>query len=340
MAGQQQGAPRVSLIKSLKERFVLIRLISSYSAVLIFLVMLISLSLLLPNFFTTTNLTNLIRQLAIALVVAAGVTVVMIGGEIDISVGSIVALSAILCGLAINRYGIAAGILTGMAAGLAFGALNGLLIALFGTPSFITTLSTMMIARSLTYVVSRGQVISGFPEEFRILSQAQLVGLPILLLNVAIIYIFTYWLLTRTRLGKYIYAVGSNENSARLCGIKTARVKFKTFLISGLFAGMAGILLLSRMMAVQADTARNLEFEVFAAVIVGGTALSGGRGNVLLTIVGVFIIGMIRNAINLSRIDMFWHDMITGFIILVAMLIDVGWKHFHIVARNIILRPE
>jgi ribose/xylose/arabinose/galactoside ABC-type transport system permease subunit len=302
--------------------------------------MFLFLSFTLPRFLTLVNLTNLVRQLSITLVVAAGVTVVMIGGEIDISVGSIVTLSAIICGMGINRYGVGIGMLSGVAAGLTIGALNGLFVAVFKTPSFITTLSTMLIARSLSYVISRGQVISNFPQGFRGLSQSEFLGIPVLMIYVILVYLLTNWYMLRTRFGKYVYATGSNEISAGLCGIKTTGVKFTTFIISGLYSGFAGILLLSRIMAVQADTARNMELEVFASVIVGGTALYGGRGNVLMTIVGVFIIGMIRNAVNLSRIDMFWNDLLTGVIILVALLVAVGWNRFRRISGEMLGASE
>ncbi len=300
--------------------------LGSYPAIFVLLIVFSLLSVFLPHFFSVTNLYNLFRQLAMTLVVAAGVTIVMISGEFDISVGSTVALSAITCALGISRFGVLVGVFGGLSVGLLVGSINGLFVAFLSTPSLVTTLSTMMIVRSLSFVTSQARVLPVTVSGFRALSHAEPLGVPILFLHVAAVYAATQWILKKTRYGRYVYAVGSNEEAARLCGIRTSKVKFRAFLISGLFAGVSGVLLLSRIMAVQADAARNLELEVLAGVIVGGTALSGGRGNALMTIVGVLIIGIIRNAINLSQIDMFWNDSISGAIILISMLANVGWR--------------
>jgi len=293
-------------------------------AVLILLVVLIS--LFSPRFLTIINITNLMAQMGVNLIVAAGMTVVMISGEFDISVGSVVALTAAVSATLMQRYGIVPAVLVSLVIGPALGVFNGLVVTKGRIPSFITTLGTMMIARSLAFVTTGGKVVSNLPDSFKIIGQGQTFGIPNPFVIALVCYAIGWVLMTRTAFGKKVYAVGANRTVAMLSGIRADRVKIVCMMIVGFTASFAGNILLARIGAIQADTARGLEFEVIAAVVIGGTSLYGGQGNILRTIIGVVIIALIRNFLNLSRIDIFWQDFATGAIIVGAVLLDALQK--------------
>lgn len=288
----------------------------------VFLFIVIIMSIFLPNFLTFVNITNLIKQLSVNLVVAAGMTIVIITGEFDLSVGSVVALTAAVAGKLIHLWGIFPACILAVLIGPVFGFFNGIVVTKGKIPSFICTLGTMMMARSLAFVITEGKVVSQFPENFKILGQGTIKGFPIAFLVVIFIYAIGYIVLRKTTFGKKVYAVGSDKKVAMLSGINTDRTKLQSFVIVGFLAAFAGIILLSRLGAIQADTGRGLEFDVIAAVVIGGTSLFGGEGNILQTIIGVVIIGLIRNFLNLAHIDIFWQDFATGSIIIVAVLLD------------------
>ncbi|BCF95042.1 ABC transporter permease [Paraburkholderia largidicola] len=312
--------PKSRLIEGLRQSYGLIQAMG----VLILLVLI--LSLLSPRFLTWINIYNLMGQMAVALIVAAGMTVVMISGEFDISVGSVVALSAAVSATLMPHIGVVLAILVSLLVGPVLGLFSGLVVTRGHVPSFIATLGMMMIARSLAFVTTGGQVISNLPDAFTETGQGVTFGVPNTFLIAVLCYGAGWVLMTRTTFGKKVYAVGANRNVAVLSGIRADRVKIICLMIVGLSASFAGNLLLSRVGAIQADTAKGLEFEVIAAVVIGGTSLSGGQGNILRTIIGVVTIALIRNFLNLSRIDIFWQDFATGAIILGAVLLDVLQK--------------
>jgi ribose/xylose/arabinose/galactoside ABC-type transport system permease subunit len=292
----------------------------------VFILMVVAMSIFLPSFMTGLNLMNIVKQLAVNLIVAAGMTIIILTGEFDISVGSVVCLAAVVVARLINTWGTVPAVAFGLAIGLGFGWLHGVIVTKGKIPSFITTLGTSMIARSLAFVISDGKVIADIPERFKIVGQQELFAIPYTLFFVIAVYVVGYVMLTRTAFGKKIYAVGANRQAAMLSGISADRVKTIAFCIVGFLSALGGVLLLSRMGAIQPYTARGLEFDVIAAVVIGGTSLSGGEGSILQTIIGIFIIGMIRNALNLSQINIFWQDFATGSIIIVAVLLDAFRK--------------
>jgi ribose/xylose/arabinose/galactoside ABC-type transport system permease subunit len=285
-------------------------------------------TMITPRFLSRINLTNLMAQMAPMLIVASGMTIVMISGEFDLSVGSVVALTASVSAVLIKQYGIFPGFLLSMLVGPALGVFNATVILKGRVPSFIATLGMLMMARSLAFVVTDGQVIANIPESFKVIGQGFVLGIPLPFLIALSCYLIGFILLTRTAFGKKVYAVGANRRVAILSGIRADRVKFATLLIVGLTASFAGNILLARIGAIQADTARGLEFEVIAAVVIGGTSLHGGQGNILRTIIGVVIIAMIRNFLNLSQINIFWQDFATGAIIIGAVLFDLLQKRW------------
>lgn len=304
-------------------------LLQSYGllqALAVLAVLVVVMSILSPRFLTWINIANLMGQMAVNLIVAAGMTIVMISGEFDISVGSVVALTAAVSAALMQQIGIVPAVLLSLLIGPAIGFVNGVVTTKGRIPSFIVTLGTLMMARSLAFVVTGGQVISNLPDAFKAIGQGRIFNVPIPFLIALACYAVGWFVLTRTAFGKRVYAVGANRMVATLSGIHADRVKIQCMMIVGFTAAFAGNILLARIGAIQADTARGLEFEVIAAVVIGGTSLYGGQGNILRTIIGVIIIALIRNFLNLSRIDIFWQDFATGAIIIAAVLLDALQK--------------
>ena len=288
--------------------------------------LIVVMSILSPRFSSWINIANLMGQMAVPMIVAAGMTIVMISGEFDISVGSVVALAAATSATLMPEIGMIPAVLLSLLIGPAVGWLNGIVTTKGRIPSFIVTLGAMMMARSLAFVVTGGQVVSNIPDAFKAIGKGRLFNVPIPFLIALLCYALGWFVLTRMAFGKRVYAVGANKMVATLSGIHADRVKIHCMMIVGFAAAFAGNILLARIGAIQADTGRGLEFEVIAAVVIGGTSLYGGQGNILRTIIGVIIIALIRNFLNLSRIDIFWQDFATGAIIIGAVLLDALQK--------------
>ncbi|SDJ16810.1 ABC transporter permease [Variovorax sp. OV700] len=305
------------------------RLRSSYGfiqSLAVLFILVAVMSFISPRFATVVNFQNLMAQMAPAMIVAAGMAICMINGEFDISVGAVVALTASIAGTLMPQIGIFLTVILALLIGPVFGLFAGFVVTRFGIPSFITTLGTMMIARSLAFVVTEGQVVSGVPDAFRVIGLARPLGVPLPFIIAILTILAGYVLLNHTAFGKKVYAIGSNRNVAVLSGINVNRVKIFCLMICGLTASFASLVLLARIGSIQADTARGLEFEVIAAVVIGGVSLAGGQGNILRVIIGVIVIALTRNFLNLARIDIFWQEFATGAIILAAVLLDALQK--------------
>ena len=310
------------------------------------------------RFLSPANVGNLLGQMTVMLIVAAGMTIVMIAGEFDVSVGSVVGLSAAVAGWIMVRWIPAAGaddhpwwvIALGLIAPLFVGPLLGLFVGFIVTkariPSFIVTLGMLMIGRSLTLVVTQGQPIPDIPHVIRLFGQGRWVQLPLpinfagwsssglladllvwfpiqnIIWVAVLVYAAGWFAMERTTFGKRVYAVGSNRTVAILSGIRADRIKIQCLMVVGFTASLAGIVSVSRLGAVSPNTGEGLEFEVIAAVVIGGTGLYGGQGKILRTIIGVIIIALTRNFLNLARIEIFWQGFATGTIILGAVLLE------------------
>lgn len=330
---------------------ILIRHRELIQTLLVLLVLLVIIGFTNPRFFSGQNISNIMGQMVVMLIVAAGMTLLMIAGELDISVGAMVGLTGacaawvmvtlpqLFPGAILEQWGmlIPAGMLAALIVGPLFGLLTGLIVTAARLPSFIVTLSVLMIARSLTLLVTHGQPIGGISDSYKAVGQSRSIVLPVLTPNLAIPDIFLvamtlygvgWLLLERTAFGRKVYAVGANPVVARLAGVRVERVKIICFVLVGLCVSIASLLNLARVGAVSPTTGTGLEFEVIAAVVIGGTSLSGGQGRILRTIAGVVTIALIRNFLNLARVDIFWQDFATGAIILAAVLIDALRKRF------------
>ena len=288
-----------------------------------------------PTFLNADNLLNVANQIAVVAIVAAGMTVVVVAGGIDLSVGSLIALSAVLSTLLIRKWGgtqasVAVLIASGAAGVLAsgcVGAISGLTVTAFRVPSFIATLGMMLVASGMAFKLSRGQSIYEVPDAIAWLGRgAALFSIPNTILLMAGIFALTHLMMARTAFGRYVYAVGGNAEAARLSGVAVGRVRVATYVVSGVLAGLSGIVLSSQLKSGAPTYGTGYELDVIAAVVVGGTSLSGGEGRVLGSLIGAFIIGVIRNGMNLMGVESYDQKVVLGLVILGAVLLDQAKK--------------
>nr|WP_306823079.1 ribose ABC transporter permease [Pseudomonas fluorescens] len=280
-------------------------------------------SLANDNFLTTSNLSNVLRQVSIIAIIAVGMTCAILTGGIDLSVGPVMALSGTLsAGLMVAGFPLELAVLAGLAVGALFGAGNGVFVAYARMPPIIVTLATMGIARGLALVYTGGYPISGLPEGFAFLGRGELLGVQVPILVMAVMYTLAFVLLNKTPIGRYIYAIGGNEEAARLSGVRVSRYKLLVYILSGLTAAVAGIVLSSRLMSGQPNAGVGFELDAIAAVVLGGTAIAGGRGAIIGTLVGAMMLGVLNNGLNLMGISPYIQNIIKGAIILLAIYIS------------------
>lgn len=276
------------------------------------------------SFPTVKNVFNVLRQISSNLLLACGMTMVIILGGIDLSVGSVIALSGVLAAGCVSRYGLAipVAMLIGIIIGVVFGAFNGTVVAKTTIPPFIVTLATMNIARGLAGVYTGGSPVRVVSKEWQFLGAGYVGGVPVPVIIMIIVFIISVLIMNRTKMGRYIYAVGGNMLAAKFSGINVAKVKFFVYTYSGLMAGLAGVILASRMYSGQPTAGEGAEMDAIAAVVVGGTSMSGGSGKLGGTLIGALIIGILSNGLNLMNVNSFWQTVVKGVVILLAVFID------------------
>ncbi|MBR8658698.1 ribose ABC transporter permease [Anoxybacillus sediminis] len=283
----------------------------------------IVLSIISDDFLTLSNIFNVLRQISINALIAFGMTFVILTGGIDLSVGSILALSsAITAGLMTGGMDTTLAVLIGLMAGMAMGAVNGLIIAKGKVAPFIATLATMTVFRGLTLVYTEGKPITGLNPDFAMLGKGFFLEIPMPVIWMVLSFVVLYFILRHTTFGRHVYALGSNEEATRLSGISTTRVKVWVYTISGLFAALSGIILASRLNSAQPTAGTAYELDAIAAVVLGGTSLAGGRGWIVGTLIGAMIIGVLDNGLNLLNVSSFYQAVVKGAVILVAVLLD------------------
>jgi len=288
------------------------------------LILVTVLSFMSPYFLTIPNLLNVVRQVSIIAIVSFGMTMVILTGGIDLSVGSMLAFSgAIAAGMIVNSgLNIFLAIFIGLAAGTTLGLFNGIAVAKAKLPAFIVTLAMMTVARGFTLIYTNGRPISGFNETFRFFGAGYLGRIPVPVLIMFILLIAIYILLKKTPLGRYIYAIGGNEKATKLSGINTDRIKIAVYALNGFLAAVSGIILTSRLNSAQPMAGEGYELDAIAAVVLGGTSLSGGSGGVVGTIVGALIIAVLNNGLNLLNVSSFYQLVAKGAVILLAVFLD------------------
>jgi ribose transport system permease protein len=287
-------------------------------------VLLIYLSFASDAFISPNNLINIGVQSAVVAIIAIGMTIVIITAGIDLSVGSVAALSGVLGALLVVQYGVPVplAIVGGAATGAAAGVVNGVLVTRAGMAPFIATLGMLSVARGLVYIVTGSVAVSGAPPEFKLLGQGRLGALPLPILALVIVALAGHFVLTRTKLGRYAYAMGSNIEAARLSGIPVKRYLSIVYIISGTLAGIAGMIAASRVDSGQPNFGIGLELDVIAATVIGGASLFGGEGTVIGTLLGALLIALIRNGSVLLDVNTFYQQVIIGVIIWIAVYWD------------------
>ncbi|WP_290429008.1 ABC transporter permease subunit [Paenibacillus andongensis] len=281
------------------------------------------LSVVNGDFLTVGNIFNVLRQISINALIAFGMTFVILTGGIDLSVGSILALSsAFTAGLMASGMNTWLAVGIGLVGGLVMGAINGLLITKGKVAPFIATLATMTVFRGLTLVYTQGRPITGFKEDFALLGKGYFLQIPMPIIWMVIAFAVLYIILKHTTFGRRVYALGSNEEATWLSGINTSKVKILVYSISGLLAAISGIILTSRLNSAQPTAGGAFELDAIAAVVLGGTSLSGGRGWIVGTLIGAMIIGVLDNGLNLLNVSSFYQQVVKGIVILIAVLLD------------------
>ena len=298
--------------------------IQTYMLIFIVIGLGVILSFISSNFLTVTNLLNVVRQIAVNGILAIGMTIVCLTGGIDLSVGSIVAFSGIIAAglLRDTSYPIIVVVLAAIAVGAVCGLYNGYFVAYWNAAPFVVTLSMMTIARGMTYVYSDGRPISNLRTEFLTIGKGSIAGIPIPTLILAVVFILGSIMLTKLKFGRYVYAVGGNENAAMVSGINVKRIKMMVYVLSGIACGIAAIILTARVSAGLPQAGESYELDAIAATVIGGTSLSGGRGRLWGTIVGAILLGIVNNGLDLLNVSSFYQQIVKGLIILGAILID------------------
>jgi ribose/xylose/arabinose/galactoside ABC-type transport system permease subunit len=281
------------------------------------------LTALTPHFLTVSNLLNVMEQTSINAVIAVGMTFVILSGGIDLSVGSVLALAGVLMASALQAgVPLPVALLVGLAAGAACGLVNGMLVTLGRLAPFIATLGMMSVARGLALLYTNGRPVSGFDPSFRTLATGRVALIPVAVLVTLAVYVVAHFVLARTRFGRYVYAIGGNEEATRLSGVPVRFHKAMVYALSGLMAGLAAALLTARLNSAQPIAGIMYELDAIAATVIGGTSLLGGSGSVGGTLIGALIMGVLRNGLNLLGISSFLQQVVIGLVIVGAVLVD------------------
>ncbi|MGQ0732514.1 MAG: ABC transporter permease [Acidobacteriota bacterium] len=282
---------------------------------------------LTPHFLTVSNLLNVAQQTSINAIVAVGMTYVIVSGGIDLSVGSIVAVSGVVLGTLLqDGHGMGVAIVVGLSSGVLCGLVNGALVSWGGLPPFIVTLGMMSVARGAALVFTEGRPISGFETDFRWLATGSVAGVPAPVVAMALVYLAAHLVLTRTTFGRYVYALGGNEEAARLSGVNVRVHKAAVYGVSGLASALAAVILTARLNSAQPIAGMMYELDAIAATVIGGTSLMGGEGTLGGTLVGALIMGVLRNGLNLLGVSSFLQQIVIGAVIVVAVLADTVLK--------------
>jgi len=304
-----------------------------FQSLIALLLMILAMMVLSDKFLTVDNAWNVMRQISVNVCISVGMTLVILTGGIDLSVGSVLALSgAVAAGLLKNGiaiegldlfigFTILGALAAGLLVGAGLGAVNGLAVTRFNVPPFVATLAMLTIGRGLTMLWTGGFPITGL-ESLSFLGTGWLLSIPMPVWISALIVILFSILSKKTRFGRYVYAVGGNERAALLSGVNVPKIKFKVYTLAGMLAAVGGIIVTARLDSAQPNAGMGYELDSIAAVVIGGTSLSGGRGSVLGTVQGALIIGVLNNGLVLLNVSPFWQQVIKGIVILAAVILD------------------
>lgn len=290
---------------------------------IILALLIVVMSVIAPNFTDSSNILNVLKQSSITAILAAGMTVVILTGGIDLSVGSTLALSGVISVLLSNAgVPVVIAMLAGAGVGFVAGAINGYLTAVPKLPAFIVTLGSMTYLRGLAYVITGGYPVVLASEKFKFIGAGEIFGIPTPIYIMAIVYFIMFVVLKYTMFGRHVYAIGGNEEAAHLTGIKVNRTLINVYSISGLLAGISGVVMAGRLFSGQPMVGIAFELDAIAAVVLGGTSFVGGRGRIQGTIIGVLIVAVLTNGMTLLNVDYYWQQVVKGIVIVIAVLLD------------------
>ncbi|MGG7077805.1 ABC transporter permease [Clostridium sardiniense] len=297
--------------------------LDKYKSLIGLVLLCIIITFVTPSFLTVANITNVFTQVSVNAIIAVGMTFVILTGGIDLSVGSTLAISGALGASIIkSTNNIFLAIIVAAIVGIVIGLVNGILIAKGKLQAFIVTLATMTIFRGATLVFTNGTPISKLPESFLKIGNAKIGFIPVPVIITIVIAAISIYILSQTKFGRYLYALGGNEESAKLSGINTDKIKVLTYVVSGFVSAIAGVIITSRIGSASPNAGTGFELDAIAAVVIGGTSLAGGEGKISGTIIGALIIGVLNNGLNLMNVSPFYQSIVKGLVILIAVLLD------------------
>ena len=297
--------------------------ISKYKSLIGLVLLCIVITIVTPNFLSVSNITNVFTQVSVNAIIAIGMTFVILTGGIDLSVGSTLAISGAVGASIVKSTGnVFLAIIVAAVIGIAVGLINGLLVSKGKLQAFIVTLATMTIFRGATLVFTDGTPISKLPEAFVKIGNGKLGFMPIPVIITIIIAIIAVYALSQTRFGRYLYALGGNEDASRLSGINTDKIKTLVYVVSGFASAIAGVIITSRIGSASPNAGTGFELDAIAAVVIGGTSLAGGEGTITGTLIGALIIGVLNNGLNLMNVSPLYQSIVKGLVILIAVLLD------------------
>ncbi|MGL5244119.1 MAG: ABC transporter permease [Sarcina sp.] len=297
--------------------------LSKYKSLIGLILLCIVITCVTPSFLTLANITNVFTQVSVNAIIAVGMTFVILTGGIDLSVGSTLAISGALAASIIkSTNSITLAVIVAAITGIVVGLINGLLISKGKLQAFIATLATMTIFRGVTLVFTNGTPISRLPEAFMKIGNGKVGFIPVPVIITIVVFGVAAYVLSQTRLGRYVYALGGNEDSARLSGINTDKIKTLVYVISGFASAIAGVIITSRIGSASPNAGVGFELDAIAAVVIGGTSLAGGEGRISGTLIGALIIGVLNNGLNLMNVSPFYQSIVKGLVILIAVLLD------------------
>lgn len=315
----------------------LIPRVQELAIVIVLILLIIGFSILSPHFLDANNIFNILRQVTTLGIVAVGFAFVLITGGIDLSVGYQISLYVVVCGMLMTQadlpWPLAVALV--LVLGTIIGLINGLIITLTGVAPLIVTLSMMTILNGVSYLLSKGLPISGFPSGFSVLGQGSVIGIPVSLFILIAVWALGLFIIGKTYIGRYFYAIGNNVEAARLSGVNTRRTLLFVYSICGLFTAIGAVLLLSRLNSAQSATGAGFEFSVLTACVLGGVSVMGGRGTLFGAFVGVLIVGVLDNGLVLMNVSEYVQLVIKGVILLVAVVYDATSKRSNGKAKQI-----
>lgn len=303
-------------------------IIKSQAIWVVVIVLILAFTVANPRFINPTNLLIMLRQVAVWGIASVGMTFVILLGDIDLSTGSIITFVNVLCSYLMVNKGVPMGlaIIITLAAAIVIGLLNGFMVSTIGIPALIATFATQTAFSGIALIICDGQPINGFTEAFKVFGQGKIGPVPVPVIIMALCFALGAFILNKTYFGRYFYAVGGNIEAARLSGIRTGRVKYLVFALSGFFAGLAGLVLLSRTSSGMGNAGLGYEFKVITCVVLGGVSVAGGYGKISGVVAGTFIIGALQNGMVLMNLNTWIQDIILGIVLVLAVGFDCWQK--------------